>query len=122
MGGSYSQTIMQDQRIAVEQADVIAGVESVLTMPRSVAVGASARVGDIIFHEFPLEAQQTIEQLVETVETSQQAQVAALLAQQRAIPEITRTIAQGTASVLPEIGKYLLIAVVVIVVAGKVWR
>jgi len=115
MGGSWSQTVMKDQRVIAEEALVVAAPESVLTMPRSVAVGASAKVGDIIFHEFPLEAQQTIEQLVETVKTSQQVQMAA-------IPEITKTITQGQASVLPEIGKYLLIAVVVIVVAGKVWK
>jgi len=113
---------MKDQRLVAEEALVVAAPESVLTMPRSVAVGMQATVGDIIFHEFPLSAQQTIEQLVETVETSQQAQVAALLAQQKIIPEITKTITQGTASVLPEIGKYLLIAVVVIVVARKVWK
>lgn len=120
--GSFSQTIMKDQRVIAEEALVVAAPESVLSMPRSVAIGASAKVGDIIFHEFPLEAQQTIEQLVETVEASQQAQVAALLAQQKVIPEITKTITQGQASVLPEIGKYLLIAVVVVVVAGKVWK
>ena len=115
MGRSWSQTIMKDQRVVAEEAQVIAAPESVLTMPRSVAVGASAQVGDIIFHEFPLEAQQTIEQLVETVQTSQRVQ-------QAAIPEITKTIAQGTASVLPEMAKYLLVAVVVIVVAGRIWK
>lgn len=112
---SYSTTIMKDQRVYAEEALVVAAPESVLTMPHSVAVAASAKVGDIIFNEFPLEAQQTIEQLVETFESSQRAQ-------QAVIPEITKTIAQGTASVLPEMAKYLLVAVVVIVVAGRVWK
>jgi len=113
--GSYAQTIMKDQRLVLEEALVVAAPESVLTMPHSVAVGASAKVGDIIFHEFPAEAQQSIEQLVKTVETSQRAQIAA-------IPEMTKTIAQGQASIVPEMAKYLLIAVVVVVVVGKVWR
>lgn len=121
--GSYSSTIMKDQRVMAEEALVVAAPESVLTMPRSVAVGMQATVGDIIFHEFPVEAQQSISELVEMVESSQKTQVEALQAQQQAqqrvIPEITKTIAQGQASVLPEIAKYILIAVAVIVVAGR---
>jgi len=113
--GSFAQTIMKDQRVVAEEALVVAAPESVLTMPHSVAIASQASVGDIIFHEFPAEAQQSIEQLVESVQTSQQAQIAAF-------PEMTKTIAQGTASVLPEMAKYLLIAVVVVVVVGKVWR
>jgi len=113
--GSWSQSIMKDQRLVFEEAEIVAAPESVLTLPHSVAVGELAKVGDIIFHEFPAETQQTIEQLVESVKSSQQTQL-------QAIPAITETIAQGQASVLPEIAKYLLVAVAVVVVAGKVWK
>ena len=135
--GSWSRTIMQDQRIAVEEAGVIAGVESVLTMPSSVAIAEGAEVGDVTIQQYTPEVKETVFELIqsvrdisletiptlvrsfgqsmsETAETSMK--VTGLLGEKLQETQV------GTASILPGVAKYLLIAAVVIIVAGKVWK
>jgi len=115
--GSYSQTIMKDQRLQLDQARIVAAPESILTVtePGSVMVGAEAQVGDILIQEYTPEIQKTIAQVVGTfAETSQE--VTETLGQK------LLTTQQGVASILPEMAKYVAIAVVVIVVARKVWK
>lgn len=137
MGKSWSQTIMTDQRVTAEEAEIIAGAEAVLTMPRSVAIGASARVGDISFEEYTPAVQETVSELIETVklvseetipvlvETFGEAMARTAESSMRATELIGEKLHEtqvGTASILPGVAKYLLIAACVIVVAGKVWK
>lgn len=159
MGKSWSTTIMQDQRIAVEEAGVIAGVESVLAMPSSVAVGAGAEVGDVKIQQYTPEVQRTIGKLIESVDIVSQETIPTLFESfnivtsglvesfGQVITQTAGTFGQslstvseatgkasellgeklqetqlGQAAILPGIAKYLLIAAVVIIVAGKVWK
>jgi len=117
MGKSWSQTIMKDQRLTLDEARIVAAPESVLTVtePGSVMIGEQASVGDILIQEYTPEIQQTVAQVVETfAETSQEVT--------EALGEKLLTTQQGVASILPQMAKYVAIAVVVIVVARKVWK
>ena len=160
---SYSSTIMQDQRVVAEGAQAVAAPESQLAFtqsyPGSVAIGTSASVGDIVFEEFTPEVQQTVGQLIESVNIVSQETIPTLFESFNLITEgivgsfgdvigetssrLSEAISQtsettqkvtevlgeklhetqlGTASILPGVAKYLLIAAVVIIVAGKVWK
>jgi len=112
---SYSTSIMQDQRVIAEEAEVLAGAGAVVSMPGSLVVGPSAQVGDILIQEYTPEIQKTVAQVVETFAESTQ--------------EVTQVLGtkllqtqQGVASILPQMAVYGVIALVVIVVAGKVWK
>ncbi len=112
---SWSQTIQQDQRVTVEDAELVAGAGAVVTLPGSVAVASQANVGDIVIQQYTPEVQKTVAQIVETfAETSQEVT--------EVLGEKLLTTQQGVASILPEMAKYVAIAVVVIVVARKVWK
>jgi len=119
MGGSWSQTIMKDQRMVLEEAQIVAAPESVLTVtqayPGSVAVAKGAKVGDIIIQEYTPEIQETVAEVIETfAETSKEVT--------ETLGEKLLTTQQGVASILPEMAKYIVIAVVVVVIARKVWK
>lgn len=114
---SYSTTIQQDQRVIAEEAEILAGAGAnvVVSLPQSVAVGPQAVVRDIIVQPFGPEVQQTIAKVVGTfAETSQE--VTEVLGEKLLATQ------QGVASILPEMAKYIALAVVVIVVARKVWK
>lgn len=114
---SYSTTIMQDQRLTAEEAEVQvgAGANVALSYPGSVVVGQKANVGDILVQEFTPQVQETVGQVVETfAETSRKVT--------EVLGEKLLTTEQGVASILPEMAKYVVIAVIVIVVARKVWE
>jgi len=126
---SFSETIQQDQRVIAEEAEVLAGAGAVVSMPGSIVVGTKAvaalpgsvlvgtkaKVGDIVIQEYTPEVQRTIAQVVETfAETSQEVT--------EVLGEKLLTTQQGVASILPEMAKYVAIAVVVIIVARKVWK
>jgi len=112
---SFSETIQQDQRVIAEEAEVLAGAGAVVSMPGSLALGPSAQVGDVLIQEYTPAIQKTVAQVVETFAESTQ--------------EVTQVLGtkllqtqQGVASILPQMAVYGVIALVVIVVAGKVWR
>ena len=135
MGKSWSQTIMKDQRLTLEEAQIVAAPESVLTvtqaLPGSVAVAEGAIVGDVVIQEYTPLVQQTIGELIEsftgtmrkTAETYSQAigQTAETsMKVTEVLGEKLQETQMGTASILPGVAKYLLIAVVVIIIARKV--
>ena len=124
---SYSTTIMQDQRVIADEAEVLAGAGAVVSMPTSIQISSplikverskgniQTEIGDIIFQQYTPEVQKTVQQVVETfAEASQEVT--------EVLGEKLLTTQQGVASILPEMAKYILIAVVVIVVARKVWK
>lgn len=160
---SYSSTIMQDQRVVAEGAQVVTGPESILAFtqayPGSVAVGESASVGDIVFQEYTEEVGKTVGQLIESVELVHTETIPTMLesfnlltgglvtsfgdvitktagtfgqsleAVSEASGRATELIGEklqetqlGQAAILPGVAKYLLIAAVLIVIAGKVWK
>ena len=138
---SYSSTIMQDQRIVAEGAQAVVGPDASLAFtqayPGSVAVGAGASVGDIVFEEYTPLVAGTVEKLIESVELVHTETIPTLVesfgeAMGRTAEtsmKVTEVLGEklqetqlGTASILPGVAKYLLIAAVVIVVAGKVWK
>ncbi len=149
---SYSSTIMQDQRIVAEGAQAVVGPDASLAFtqayPGSVAVGAGASVGDIVFEEYTPLVAETVGKLIESVELVHTETIPTLvesfnIAQQglvgtfgQAITEsaeqslrVTEVLGEklqetqlGTASILPGVAKYMLIAAVVIIIAGKVWK
>lgn len=123
---SYSTTIMKDQRMVLEEAQVVAAPESVITFtqayPGSVAVASSAKVGDIIVQEYTPEVQQTIAELIESFSGTMSKTAETSLKVTEVLGEKLQETQAGTASILPGVAKYVLIAVVVIIVAGKVWK
>lgn len=114
---SYSTTTMMDQRVIAEEAEILAGAGAnvVVSLPQSVAISPQAKVGDIVIQPFSPEIKETVAQVVETfAETSKEVT--------EVLGEKLLTTQQGVASILPEMAKYVAIAVVVILVAGKVWK
>ncbi len=139
--GSYSQTIMKDQRLTLQEAQVVTAPESTLefqqSYPGSVAVGNLATVGDIVFEEYTPLVAQTVGQLIESVNIVSQQTIPTLTesfgqAMQRTSEQgmkVTEVLGQkltetqqGVSSILPGMAAYLVIAVVVIVVVRKVWK
>jgi len=150
--GSYSSTIMKDQRVVLEEAQVVAAPESKLEFtqayPGSMAVAGTSSVGDIVFQEYTPEVQKTVGELIESVELVHTETIPTLvesfnLTQQglvetfgKAVSETAKTgmkvtevlgeklteTQQGVSSILPGMAAYLLIAVVAIIVVGKVWK
>lgn len=112
---SYSTTTQMDQRVIAEEAEVVVGSGAMVTMPGSVYVGPRAGVGDILIQEYTPEVQRTVAQAVETFAESTE-RVTEVLG------EKLLTTQQGVASILPEMAKYAVIAVIVIVLARKVWE
>ena len=138
MGKSWSTTIMKDQRLVLEEAEIVAAPESVLTKG-GVTIGPSAKasIGDITLSQYTPEVRQTVSELIETVQ----------LVSKKTIPALAETFSEaiqrtseagmaatgilgtklqetqlGQASILPGMLKYLAIAAVLIIVAGKVWK
>lgn len=136
---SYSTTIMEDHRVIAEEAEIMAGAGSAVTIsyPESVAVAPQAVVGDIIIQPYSPGVQQTISELIETVQLVSRETIPVLVstfgdaisltseAGMRATDILGEKLQQtqlGQAAILPGMAKYLLIAVVAIVVGGKVWK
>lgn len=115
---SYSTTLVQDQRVIAEEAEILAGAGAnvVISMPQSIAISPQAQIsGDVILQPFSPEIKETVAQVVETfAETSKE--VTEVLGQKLLSTQ------QGVASILPEMAKYVALAVVAIIVAGKVWK
>lgn len=110
---SYSTTIMQDQRVMAEEAEVIIGAGADVSLPGSLKIGERAVVGDILIQEFTPAIQQTIAQVVETfAETSRG--VTEVLGQKLIETQ------QGVASMIPRLAVYGLIGAVVYIVAKRI--
>ncbi|KKN29775.1 hypothetical protein LCGC14_0840730 [marine sediment metagenome] len=136
---SYSTTIMEDHRVIAEEAEIMAGAGSAVTIsyPESVAVAPQAVVGDIVIQPYSPGVQQTISELIETVQLVSRETIPVLVstfgdaisltseAGMRATDILGEKLQQtqlGQAAILPGIAKYLLIAVGAILIAGKVWK
>ena len=143
---SYSTTIMEDHRVIAEEAEIMAGAGSAVTIsyPESVAVAPQAVVGDIVIQPYSPGVQKTISELIETVQLVSHETIPilvntfgeAIALQSEAVAlqseismEVTEVLGQklqetqlGQAAILPGVGKYLLIAVAAILIAGKVWK
>ena len=147
---SYSTTIMEDHRVIAEEAEILAGAGSAVTIsyPESVAVAPQAVVGDIVIQPFSPGVQQTISELIESVNIVSQVTIPTLfesfnlvtmglvatfgdaIAQtSKTSMKVTEVLGEklqetqlGQAAILPGVAKYLLIAVAAILIAGKVWK
>ncbi|MBA7496757.1 hypothetical protein ES702_07366 [subsurface metagenome] len=112
---SYSTSIMQDQRVVAEEVETQVGAYADVAMPGAIKISPHARVGDILIQEYTPEVQQTVEQVVETFAKTSEEVTEALGT------KLLQT-QQGIASILPQMAVYGVIAIVVIVVAGKIWK
>lgn len=116
---SYSTTIMEDHRVIAEESEIMvgSGANVAVSYPGSVIVEQQAEVRDVevLIQQYTPEVQRTVEQVVETFAESTK-EVTETLGQKLLTTE------QGVASILPEMAKYFAIAVVLIVVARKVWK
>ena len=136
MGKSWSQTIMKDQRLTLDEAQIVSMPESTLAVG-GVTVGSRAAVGDIVIQEYSPGVQKTVGQLIETVElvhtetipTLVESFGAAMGRTAETSMKVTEVLGekltetqQGVSSILPGMAAYLIIGVVVIIVAGKVWK
>jgi len=112
---SYSTTLMQDQRVTAEEAEVVVGAGAQVTMPGSIQIGQSAKVGDVIFQEFTPEIQETISQVVGTfAQTSQE--VTEVLGEKLIETQ------QGVASIIPKMGVWVVAGLVIYFVAQRIWK
>lgn len=112
---SYSTTVMQDQRVTAEEAEVVIGAGAKVALPGSLQIGQSAKVGDILIQEYTPAIQATVAKVVETfAETSQE--VTEVLGEKLIETQ------QGVASILPKMGLYAVIGLVVYIVAQRVWK
>lgn len=125
---SYSTTMQYDQRVIAEEAEILAGAESsvVVSYPQSIAIGPYAKVSDVIVQPFSPEIKKMLGEVIETfAETSEKATEVFAESSERVtgvLGEKLLTTQQGVASILPEMAKYIAIAVVVIIVARGVFK
>lgn len=136
---SYSTTIVEDHRVIAEEAEILAGAGSAVTIsyPESVAIAPQANVGDIVIQPYSPGVQQTVSELIETVQLVSRETIPVLVAtfgeaialQSEAGIRVTELLGEklqetqlGQAAILPGVAKYLLIAVAAILIAGKVWK
>lgn len=136
---SYSTTIMEDHRVIAEEAEILAGsgANVVVSYPQSVAVSPQAKVGDIVVQPYSPEVRQTVSELIESVNIVSEQTIPVLVETfgeaiartSEAGMRVTDVLGEklqetqlGQAAILPGMAKYLLIGVVVIVIAGKVWK
>jgi len=147
---SWSETIQKDQRVTAEEAEIIAGAgaEIRVTQPGAFALEPGAKIGKLVVQEYTPEVQKTISKLIKSVDIVSQETIPTVLESfttltkglaesfGQAISETSERSEQvtellgeklqetqlGQAAILPGMAKYLLIAVVVIVLARKVLK
>lgn len=134
---SWTQTIQQDQRVTAEGAELVAGAGAVVSLPGSVAVAPGASVRDVVIQEYTPEVQQTVGELIESVNIISQETIPILVESfgeamaktaetsmmvTQVLGEKLQETELGQAAILPGMAKYLAIAVVVIIIARKVLR
>jgi len=132
---SWSETIQKDQRVTAEEAEIVAGAGADITIaqPGAFALEPGAKIGKVVIQEYTPRVQETIGSVIESFtavtkglaesfgkaisETSERGeQVTELLGEKLQETQL------GQAAILPGMAKYLLIAVVVIVLARKVLK
>ena len=107
---SYSTTIMQDQRVTAEEAEVVVGAGADVSLPGSLQIGEQAVVGDVLIQEYTPAVQATVTQAIETfAETSQE--VTEVLGEKLIETQ------QGVASILPKMAVWGVVGLVVYFVA-----
>ena len=112
---SYSTTIMQDQRVTAEEAEVVVGAGADVSLPGSLQIGEQAVVGDVLIQEYTPAVQATVTQAIETFdETSQE--VTEVLGEKLIETQ------QGVASILPKMAVCGVVGLVVYFVAQRVWK
>jgi len=136
--------------MTLEEAEIVAAPESVLavSLPGSVLLGVGASVGDVMIQEYTPEVAQTVGKLIESVDVVSRITIPTLfesfnLVTSGLVDSFSQAIGKqsdtsmattellgeklletelGQAAILPGIAKYLVIAVIAIIVAGKVWK
>ena len=112
---SYSTTLMQDQRVTAEEAEVVVGAGAAVSMPGSIQIGQQTKVGDILIQEYTPAVQATVEQAIETfAETSQE--VTEVLGEKLIETQ------QGVASIIPKMGVWVVAGLVIYFVAQRIWK
>lgn len=125
----------------LEEAQIVAGPEAVLTVtqayPGGVAIAEGAAVGDVVIQEYTPLVAQTIGEMIESVKLISEETIPSLVESfgeamgktAETSMKVTEVLGEklketelGQAAILPGMAKYLLIAVVAIVVVGKVWK
>ena len=112
---SYSTTIMQDQRVVAEEAEVVVGAYADVSMPGSLQIGEQAQVGDILIQEYTPEIQQTVAKVIETFASTSQ-EVTEVLGEKLIETQ------QGVASILPKMAVWGVVGLVVYFVAQRIWK
>jgi len=112
---SYSTTVMQDQRVTAEEAEVVVGAGAKVALPGALQIGQSAKVGDILIQEYTPAVQATVAKVVETfAETSQE--VTEVLGEKLIETQ------QGVASIVPKMAVWGVVGLVVYLIAQRVWK
>ena len=112
---STSTTYQQDFRVAAEEVGVQVGAYADVALPGAIKIGQSAKVGDILIQEYTPAVQATVSKAIETfAETSQE--VTEVLGEKLIETQ------QGVASILPKMGLYAVIGLVVYIVAIRVGK
>lgn len=112
---SYSTTIMQDQRVTAEEAEVVIGAGADVALPGAFKIGPQAKVGDILIQEYTPAVQESVEKVIETfAETSRE--VTEVLGEKLIETQ------QGVASILPKMAVWGIVGLVVYFVAQRVWK
>lgn len=112
---SYSTTLMQDQRVVAEEAEVVVGAGAKVAMPGALQIGEQAQVGDVLIQEYTPAVQATVEQAIGTfAETTKE--VTEVLGEKLIETQ------QGVASILPKLAVWGVVGFVVYFVAQRVWK
>lgn len=112
---SYSTTIMQDQRVTAEEAEVVIGAGADVAMPGAFKIGPQAKVGDILIQEYTPAVQASVEKVVETfAKTSQE--VTEVLGEKLIETQ------QGVVSILPKMAVWVVAGLAIYFVAQRVWK
>ena len=112
---SYSTTLMQDQRVVAEEAEVVIGAGAQVAMPGGFQIGPEAKVGDVLIQEYTPAVQATVEKAIGTfAETTQE--VTEVLGEKLIETQ------QGVASILPKLAVWVVAGLAVYFVAQRVWK
>jgi len=112
---SYSTTLMQDQRVVAEEAEVVIGAGAQVAMPGGFQIGPEAKVGDVLIQEYTPAVQATVERAIGTfAETTQE--VTEVLGEKLIETQ------QGVASILPKLAVWVVAGLAVYFVAQRAWK
>jgi len=112
---SYSTTLMQDQRVTAEEAEVVIGAGAQVAMPGGFQIGPEARVGDVLIQEYTPAVQATVERAIGTFAQTTQ-EVTEVLGEKLIETQ------QGVASIIPKMGVWVVAGLVIYFVAQRIWK